>query len=44
MGLPLVTHFAGEFNLSPNYFGDVIEKETGKTAQEYIQYRLLEVA
>ena len=30
--------------LSPNYFGDLIKKETGKTAQEYIQCRIIELA
>ena len=28
----------------PNYFGDLIKKETGKTAQEYIQCRIIELA
>ncbi len=27
-----------------NYFGDLIKKETGKTAQEYIQCRIIELA
>jgi len=31
-------------NLSANYFGDLIKKETGKTAQEYIQTKLIDVA
>ena len=31
-------------NLSPNYFGDLVKKETGRTAQEYIQGKLIEVA
>ena len=26
------------------YFGDLIKKETGKTAQEYIQSKLIDVA
>jgi AraC-like DNA-binding protein len=30
--------------LSANYFGDLIKKETGKTAQEYIQTKLIDVA
>jgi AraC family transcriptional regulator, transcriptional activator of pobA len=30
--------------LSAGYFGDMIKKETGKTAQEYIQTKVIEVA
>jgi AraC-like DNA-binding protein len=44
IGLPSVTWCAGELNLSPNYFGDLVKKETGKTAQEYIQLRIIDVA
>lgn len=44
LGLPSVAHCAGELNLSPNYFGDLVKKETGKTAQEYIQSKVMEVA
>jgi len=44
VGLPSVAYCAGELNLSANYFGDLIKKETGKTAQEYIQSKLIEVA
>ncbi len=36
-GLPTVKYIADKICLSPNYFGDLIKKETGKTAQEYIQ-------
>jgi transcriptional regulator, AraC family len=36
-GLPTVQMCAGVACLSPNYFGDLIKKELGKTAQEYIQ-------
>lgn len=43
-GLPSVKYFADKVCLSPNYFGDLIKKETGKTAQEYIQHRLIELA
>jgi AraC-like DNA-binding protein len=31
-------------SLSPNYFGDLIKKETGKSAHEYIQLKLIDVA
>lgn len=43
-GLPTVAYCAGQLNLSPNYFGDLIKKETGKSAQEYIQTKLISVA
>ena len=43
-GLPTVKYFADRVFLSPNYFGDLIKKETGKTAQEYIQNKLIGVA
>lgn len=43
-GLPSVAWCAGELSLSPNYFGDLIKKETGKTAQEYIQSKVIDVA
>lgn len=44
VGLPSVTYCAGELNLSANYFGDLIKKETGKTANEYIHLKLIDVA
>ena len=43
-GIPSVAYFADQLNLSAGYFGDLIKKETGKTALEYIQLTLLEVA
>ena len=43
-GLPSVKYCAGELCLSANYFGDLVKKETGKTAQEYIQIHLINVA
>ena len=43
-GFPSVSYCANELNLSPNYFGDLIKKETGKTAHEYIQSKVVEVA
>ncbi len=43
-GLPTVKYFADKVCLSSNYFGDLIKKETGKTAQEYIQHRIIELA
>ena len=44
VGLPSVAWCATELNLSPNYFGDLIKKETGKSAHEYIQLKLIDVA
>jgi len=44
IGLPSVAYCAGELNLSPGYFGDLIKKETGKTAQEYIQAKIIDTA
>lgn len=44
IGLPTVSYCAGELYLSANYFGDLIKKETGKTAQEYIQAKVIDVA
>lgn len=43
-GLPTVKYFADSVHLSPNYFGDLVKKETGKTAQEYILEKLIDVA
>lgn len=44
IGLPTVSFFADTLNLSPNYFGDLIKKESGKSAIEYIHLKLLEYA
>ena len=44
LGLPSVSHFANQLHLSSNYFGDLIKKETGKSAREYIQSKLIEIA
>jgi AraC-like DNA-binding protein len=44
IGLPSVAYCADVLNLSPNYFGDMIKKETGKSAQEYIQSKIIDVA
>jgi AraC family transcriptional regulator, transcriptional activator of pobA len=44
IGLPSVAYFANELNLSASYFGDLVKKETGKTAQDYIQSKVIDVA
>ncbi|MDB5119417.1 MAG: transcriptional regulator, AraC family [Sphingobacteriales bacterium] len=44
IGLPAVSYCAERLNLSPNYFGDMVKKETGKTALEYIQLKVINVA
>jgi AraC family transcriptional activator of pobA len=44
IGLPSVGYCAEELNLSTGYFGDLIKKETGKSAQEYIQTKIIDVA
>lgn len=44
IGLPSVAYCATELNLSANYFGDLIKKETGKSAQEYVQTKVIELA
>jgi AraC-like DNA-binding protein len=43
-GLPSVAFCANELHLSSSYFGDLVKKETGKTAQEYIQSKVIDVA
>lgn len=43
-GLPTVKYFAQRVFLSPNYFGDLIKKETGRTAQDLIQGRVIDRA
>jgi AraC family transcriptional regulator, transcriptional activator of pobA len=43
LGLPTVAYCAEQLNFSANYFGDMIKKESGKTAQEYIQLRLIDI-
>ncbi len=43
-GLPSVKYFADKICLSPNYFGDMVKKETGKTPQEHIQEKVIALA
>ncbi|WP_289659206.1 helix-turn-helix domain-containing protein [Flavobacterium panacagri] len=44
LGLPSVAWCAEQLNLSSNYFGDLIKKETGNTALDYIQSKLIDEA
>lgn len=44
LGFPSVAYCAEQINLSPNYFGDLVKKETGKSAQEHIQLKLMDIA
>ncbi len=43
-GFPTVNWCAAQLCLSPNYFGDLMKKETGKTAQEHIRMKLIDLA
>jgi AraC family transcriptional activator of pobA len=43
-GLPSVSYCAEALHLSPNYFGDLVKKETGRSAQEYIQSKVIDLA
>ena len=44
LGTPTVAWCADQLHLSSNYFGDLVKKETGKSAQEYVQHRIMETA
>lgn len=44
IGLPTVTYFADELHLSPNYLGDLLKKETGKTTLELIHLKIIDFA
>lgn len=43
-GLPSVKYFAERCFLSPNYFGDLVKKETGRSPQEFIQGKIIDLA
>jgi AraC-like DNA-binding protein len=43
-GLPTVSYFADQLHLSPNYFGDLVKKNTSESPQKFIQNKLVEVA
>ena len=42
--IPTVAWCANQLNLSPNYFGDLVKRQTGRSAQEYIQRRIIDEA
>ena len=44
VGIPTISYCANQLNLSYNYFGDLIKKETGKTAGEFINLKLIDIA
>lgn len=44
LGLPTVSYCASQLHVSANYFGDLIKKESGSTALDYIQSKLIEEA
>ena len=43
-GTPTVAYCADQLHLSANYFGDLIKKETGSSAQEYILAKTMDTA
>ncbi|GAB4094052.1 helix-turn-helix domain-containing protein [Flaviaesturariibacter terrae] len=44
LGVPTVSYFAAQLHFSANYFGDLVRKETGRSALEQIHTRLVEAA
>jgi len=44
IGTPTVAYMAERLHLSPNYLGDMIRKETGRSAQEHLQRKMLDTA
>ncbi len=43
-GLPTVQFVASQLNLSPNYLSDLLRNTTGQSAQQYLQWHLIEKA
>ncbi|WP_226390402.1 helix-turn-helix domain-containing protein [Penaeicola halotolerans] len=44
LGVPTVSYFAEKFNVSPNYFSDLLKSATGRSAQIHIQEAIVERA
>ena len=42
-GIPTVALFADKAALSPNYFGDLIKRETGQTPNQFIQQHIADI-
>ena len=42
--IPTVAWCAKQLHLSANYFGDLVKRKTGRSAQEYIQRRIIDEA
>lgn len=43
-GIPTVAYFAGKANLTPGYFGDLVKRELGITAQDVISNHIIRLA
>lgn len=43
-GLPTVKYFAERVCLSPNYFGDMVSRLTGRTVTDYIHNKIIDLA
>lgn len=43
-GVPSVAWCAAQLHISPNYLSDLVKKETGRPALEYIQAKVIDVA
>ena len=43
-GTPTVSYCAEKLFISPNYLGDLLKRETGKSALEHIQFKLINIA
>lgn len=43
-GLPSVRYCAEQIHISANYLGDLLRKETGKSAQDHIQQKVIDIA
>jgi AraC-like DNA-binding protein len=44
LGIPTVQYIGKQLSMSPNYLSDLLKKETGRNAQEYIHMYLIEKA